>query len=223
MSLANSLRLPSIVLLCGAALVGCSPQTGYVPPTAMWSEVEAPSANKVRLVRFAHPVSFPQGSAALPPAEAVAFGQFISDTALRYGDDVLLVTSEGDGLAAKRRSVLSDTLIQRGIRPRPATVPAPALPAGQVLVQVSRHVLTPAPCGYWNSDSGRDGNNLTLPNLGCANTRNLGLMVANPADLLGRGESTPADAGAAALAVQRYRQDKTKPLPGINQISNLGK
>ena len=49
-------------------------------------------------------------------------------------------------------------------------------------------------------------------NFGCANERNLGLMVANPADLLRGREPGPADGDFAAFGIQRYRADKTEPL-----------
>jgi pilus assembly protein CpaD len=47
---------------------------------------------------------------------------------------------------------------------------------------------------------------------GCATTNNLGVMVANPADLERGRPLDPADAEAASLSIQRYRVGEIIPL-----------
>jgi pilus assembly protein CpaD len=51
-----------------------------------------------------------------------------------------------------------------------------------------------------------------LSNLGCANAVNLGLMVADPADLVTGAPTAPADATREAEAIVRYRTDKVRQL-----------
>jgi type IV pilus biogenesis protein CpaD/CtpE len=49
--------------------------------------------------------------------------------------------------------------------------------------------------------------------LGCATDANLARMVADPADLRGKGGTAPAPASSAAGAVQRYHSNQVTPLP----------
>ena len=63
-------------------------------------------------------------------------------------------------------------------------------------------------CPNWSRDPGFDPLNLPLSNLGCANAVNLGLMVADPGDLLPRRTLAPADATREAEAIVRYRTGK---------------
>jgi pilus biogenesis lipoprotein CpaD len=67
-------------------------------------------------------------------------------------------------------------------------------------------------CPDWSRDPGFDPLNLPLSNLGCANAHNLGLMVADPADLLPRRALAPADGTREAEAIVRYRTDKVKQI-----------
>ena len=53
---------------------------------------------------------------------------------------------------------------------------------------------------------------MPLSNLGCANAVNLGLMIAEPADLTRGRPLGTADGIREAEAVVRYRTDKVKEL-----------
>jgi type IV pilus biogenesis protein CpaD/CtpE len=67
-------------------------------------------------------------------------------------------------------------------------------------------------CPDWSRNLGFDPLNLPLSNLGCANAANLGLMIADPKDLV-RGRSIgEADGAREAEAIVRYRADKVKAL-----------
>ncbi len=59
--------------------------------------------------------------------------------------------------------------------------------AGDPPIRVAylRYVAEPPQCGDWSTNLANEPMNVPYPNLGCANQRNLGVMVANPADLLG--------------------------------------
>ena len=64
--------------------------------------------------------------------------------------------------------------------------------AGDPPIRVSymRYVAEPPQCGDWSTNLAYDPMNLPYPNLGCAQQRNLGVMIANPADLLGPRSET---------------------------------
>ena len=64
-----------------------------------------------------------------------------------------------------------------------------------------------------DADAATDPLNLPLSNLGCANTANLGLMLADPGDLRQGRALGRADGVREAGAISRYETDKVKALP----------
>jgi type IV pilus biogenesis protein CpaD/CtpE len=60
----------------------------------------------------------------------------------------------------------------------------PALPRDSAEFRLDRHLVTLPRCPNWGSES-QNWSNRPSSNFGCANTTNLGLMIANPADLVG--------------------------------------
>lgn len=59
-----------------------------------------------------------------------------------------------------------------------------------IRVSYMRYVAEPPQCGDWSTNLAYDPTALPYPNLGCAQQRNLGVMIANPADLLGPRSET---------------------------------
>jgi pilus assembly protein CpaD len=59
-----------------------------------------------------------------------------------------------------------------------------------IRVSYLRYVAEPPQCGDWSTNLANEPTNLPYPNLGCAQQRNLAVMVANPADLLGPRSET---------------------------------
>ena len=58
-------------------------------------------------------------------------------------------------------------------------------PIAPIRVSYLRYVAEAPDCGDWSTNLADDPTNLPYPNFGCAKQRNLAVMVANPADLLG--------------------------------------
>jgi len=84
--------------------------------------------------------------------------------------------------------------------------------ADVVRVIVRRHVVTLPGCPDWSAKPGNTWQNRVSSNWGCATAANLGLMVANPADLAGGRRMGPADGEFSATSIDRYRKGETKPL-----------
>lgn len=79
-------------------------------------------------------------------------------------------------------------------------------------VAVTAYLVRLPGCPDWSRDPRLDRSNLPLSNIGCANATNLGLMVADPADLARGRDLGAADATREAEGVVRYRTDKVKKL-----------
>jgi pilus assembly protein CpaD len=96
----------------------------------------------------------------------------------------------------------------------------PAKGAGVSLV-MSSFTVTPPECPPWDDLLENYLNNGPTIPLGCANARNLNLMVEDPRDLLVGRTTGPADASHEVKAIERYMQDKVKPLPSNNTTDNF--
>jgi len=172
-----------------------------------WSAQESPKTNQVSYTQFRHDVEF-SGNADQPTTEELQrLATFMERIALGYGDQVRIAA--GGPLDRRRAAAIAASLKRRGIA---SELAAGDSPPGRVSVAIGRHVVTPPSCPDWSRRSESDFTNLASANFGCANAANLGLMVADPGDLV-RGRSAPtADGEAAVLAIQRYRAGKTRPL-----------
>ena len=82
----------------------------------------------------------------------------------------------------------------------------------RVEIVLERYVVTPPACPDWSRRSGRDYTNQPHSNFGCATETNLGLMIADPRDLV-RGRSLgSADGVHQAAGVARYREGELAEL-----------
>ncbi|MER2519828.1 MAG: CpaD family pilus assembly lipoprotein [Bdellovibrionales bacterium] len=81
-----------------------------------------------------------------------------------------------------------------------------------VKTQNGKTAAIPPQCASWNADITDPFDNQPLPQFGCANARNLALMIDRPEDLLeGRPVGAP-DSVTSLGAVVRYRNNQTRGL-----------
>lgn len=169
---------------------------------------------KVDYTELKHPAAFAPASATLAPGEAESLASFLDSAAVMPDDHVYLVTAGDDRLTAQRIGSLSRQLARRGIGA--SVLPASDKEAGpdQILVKVERYVVTPPSCPDWTKSPLENHENAVASNFGCATVTNLGLMVADPRDLVVGRPLGPEEGDPALLAVERYRAGKPKDLPG---------
>jgi pilus assembly protein CpaD len=192
------------------ALIACAP----VPENAHWSSIESPKENRVLFLRHTHTVAFGPGSTFLSESERDRLTAFVSREKVGYGDRFAVTFAadptdpEAERLASGRSDVVTAYLRHLGfkaaIRPEnaaPGRGPAPE----SVTVVLGRYVVVPPACPDWRKPAHDDPGNTPSSNLGCANVTNLGLMVADPADLLVGRHAPLSDGERAARAIERYR------------------
>ncbi len=188
---------------------------GCTPDSARWTPAEAPKENKIEFIVMSHPVNFETGAVTPAASEAQGLSNFLNTTTLGYGDQVTIdagphgSNAAADALAAKRLNAVSDMLRKLHVRAQPASRPTVdgALNRNTVIVSVGRYIATGPNCPDRSKTEADDYTNTTESNYGCATATNLGLMVANPGDLIHGAPAGPADGTFSALGVQSYRAD----------------
>jgi pilus assembly protein CpaD len=226
----GALRRPALGGLLAAVLLltGCAAAGPAVP--------EGPAAKSLRVegARREHRVHFATDSAVLSPSERQRLLAFLRE----IGPDrrgVIRVAGHADerhtdaynlALSARRAesvaAFLSDhgldgaTIEQTAFGERfpavPESTPAAWRQNRRVEIAAEGYEVVLPDCPRWGDPSRPDFDNRPLANLGCATATNLGLMVADPRDLVRGRALGPADGTREAEAVVRYRQDKVKQL-----------
>jgi pilus assembly protein CpaD len=197
--------------LCG--LAACSapeptPASGLLPqPTAV-------------PVSYRHSARFIGNEVGLSDAEFLRLEAFASS--LPPGRPVVLQldTGRGDGrVPGWERLALSRVETVERFLSRHVDAPLTVRTAyrqdaslAEVGIRAESYEVVLPGCPDWSRDPAFDPRNLPLSNLGCANAVNLGLMVADPADLVRTRRLDAADGVREAEAIARYRTDKVKAL-----------
>jgi pilus assembly protein CpaD len=201
-------RNAAILAACaGAALLAACQQPPDRRPLG-------PERHKVQVTQRIDSIKVPfrENSAALPPSAKAGLQGFLTE--IGAGRDAVVVVraptrARGD-LGAQRRNAVLRFLKAEGFRPteRDALMPEVDAPASEVLVRVAQYgTKLPACPDHSRSELGGNLNRHTS-NYGCATNRNLGLMVANPRDLVRGRELAPARTSRQRHRIRDYRAGK---------------
>ena len=89
----------------------------------------------------------------------------------------------------------------------------------QVIPATDAHtaVAIPPDCANWSDNDINFFNNQPLPQFGCADARNLAVMIDRPEDLLHGRELGPASGVLAAGSIVRYNNNQTRGLINTGQ------
>lgn len=201
------------VALAGLLLSGCASQT------AQWSGVEPVKRNRVDLVRLAHDVTFASGSTTLADIEAQKLQTFLDSVGFSYGDRLTLDPGAApsgtvSAAAAARADAIREHLTSLGYELQARTIDHGVAPGpNAVRIIVERHVVTPPACPDWRQPASPNYNNAPTSNMGCANVTALGMMVADPRDLVEGAAFEPSNAGVTTRGLQNLKDDKVKWRP----------
>jgi pilus assembly protein CpaD len=176
-----------------------------------YSKSEAPVALQVDGAQTRVEVAFAGGSDRLSPGEARRLDGLVLAGNIRRGDRVVIAAAGPPRLAERRAAAISTELLRYGIVA--STQILDTVPANRAIVAVGRYTVTLPACPNWSESLSYEFTNAFSSNYGCANATNLGLMVADPADLVSGRALAPADGQPAVAAVQRYMTDRIKPPP----------
>jgi len=193
-------------LLAALALAGCysdmpshplSPQEMHplrVSQTAMTLALDVPPA-----------------AAAMGPDDTARFDRFVDDY-LSIGNGPLeIIAGEREGAASPRVAMLTERAMRRGVSGKEIKVRLASLGAGrpQPLVLSFRRFLVELPkCGNFNDTPSFNPSNTNGANFGCSLQRNIGQMVANPADLTSAQPMGSINAARTDRVLSQYKAGK---------------
>jgi len=207
----NRLAMSRLLLAIGFAssLAACAPAL----QNSEWTEAESPKENKVIFLRESHDVRFDPGKDKLSAAELKGLDAFLAREEANPNDDITIAVAnapdgKGGALSARRQAAVAAYL--GGLHLKAIPDGETGAPADQVTVVIGRYVVTPPQCPDWSKPSDDDPSNTPSSNLGCATETNLGLMVADPRDLVSGKPLAGSDADHNSYAIQRYRQGTYK-------------
>ena len=208
------LRELTVIGLACLAVVACSPQQGELGdnlfPHAKWEQIPQAPDNMVEVVTLRHMVAFTGGERGLGESQSDALDDFIRSNRINARDQIVVQPGAGGRAAMGHVAAIKSAFAHRGLV---ASESAPATGAGapannEVAVLITRAVVIPPDCAVPQPE----------PTLrpdqpwGCHVNAALGMMVANPLDLVEGRDLGPADAAQASGAMRRYREDKVKEL-----------
>jgi len=196
--------------------------TACLPAKSQWSENDTIKRNTVSLHHITHDLKFAGDQTGLTDAQAAELDRFLGRSMAGYGDE-FAIDAGSEAADADRRQAITAYLRSRGlsVSVQPA-VYGGALAPNTVRLILNRYVVTPPPCPDWRKPAGEDYNNQAGSNFGCATETNLGLMVANPKDLVDGRTIGPADGEQAAKAIENYRAGSTPEPTSVSTKSAGG-
>lgn len=179
-----------------------------------WKQLPRPVDIQVESVSIGHSVEFGGGSTGLSDAERSNLHAFLREKGVASGEVIVLDaprTADGmlDGLAVTRIEAIKAELARTGLKAAVASKSQPnsLKPAGdQVAVVVTRTMVIPPDCSTKDAAPGAKPNYT----FSCANTANLGQMIANPEDLVAGRVGSYSDGTVGASGIERYRNRDTE-------------
>jgi pilus assembly protein CpaD len=169
----------------------------------------------VQPVAVAHTVAFGQGAVTLDPAAGRDIDAFLARQRVDRVDALEVAIPAGGGEVARGRAerVIAYLNLKR-LAAGLVIEDDPKMSADTVQLVLHRYQVTLPGCPDWTDKGGITHSNQPTSNWGCANAVNLGLMVADPGDLVRGRDSGLGSGEAQVLGIQRYRKGETKPLLG---------
>src|SRR5262249_46617030 len=146
-------------------------------------------------------------------SERARLDEFLTRIDPRYGDQILVGTGTGAAegeIGLERVAAVSEYLRSAGLKVAPLTETSAGRWDGAVRIAVGRYVVTPPHRPDRTKSASYDPLNTTSSNFGCATNTNLGLMVADPGDLVRGRPMGPSDGAYGAHMVKTWREGEKK-------------
>ncbi len=233
-NLSTSARKLFCLVLTAMALAACAQNTAELDASTGWLAASSPKRLEIDRAQYRHTIYFSTDRANIVGSERDRLIAFL-DTVDPLESDSIRLEGHADeratdlynlDLAAKRIASVKRFLGDHGFRKlriqanslgeRVPATPGDGEQAWQqnrrVEIVLERYLVTTPACPDWSRRSGLDYANQPHSNFGCATETNLGLMIAEPRDLLRGRDLSPADGVHQAESIVRYREGEQPEL-----------
>ena len=161
--------------------------------------------NQVEVISFTHVVDFSGDSSSLTKSEMTGIDNYLYNQGVGYGDQLSLDFATGDGAWQTKLATVNNFLKTRGYWVKYATQSGSITDPGLAALVVNRYSVVTPDCQALAEESFVPTELWTNKTFGCITTHNLGVMVANPQDLIEGQPDTLPVTYAAVRAIQLYR------------------
>jgi pilus biogenesis lipoprotein CpaD len=214
----SRLAVAATAILLPLLLAGCAENDEARRITfATWKQMDPIPQPRLAQTPVHHSVALtPSGE--ISELEREALEIFLRRNGVAPGSRVTLsapLPADGNAEALGRRLIavrkaMADLGVSAATLP-PGTGAGSQLPAGSVMVTGHVLAVVQPSCAGYNTPIQLDLEHRPVIEPGCSTAVNLGLMLANPADLQNGQPLSPADGEATTPAIQRYRADQVWP------------
>lgn len=200
------------------ALIGCSTSDINTATSPNFSLVHPAQRHPIMVSQKPNTMSVAvaRGSSGLSPKARADLLDFAARFRMDAGNSrlVILAPSGSANEVAAMNAVqqIRGLLIDNGFAQSSVSVEAfEAVAEREPPVKVSylRYEAEGPECGLWPTNVAYEPNNMTMPNLGCANQRNLASMVVNPADLVTPRSETQRPSERRDVVWDKYVKGQT--------------
>jgi pilus biogenesis lipoprotein CpaD len=221
-------------MLASMTLSACAQGTAELDASAGWLTATSPKRLEIDRAQYRHTIYFATDRANIIGSEQDRLLSFL-DTVGPLKTDSIRLDGHADeratdlynlDLAARRIESVKRFLGDHGVNEHNIQANslgerAPAAHGDEELswqknrrveIVLERYLVTTPACPDWSRRSGLDYANQPHSNFGCATETNLGLMIAEPRDLLRGRDLDPADGVHQAEGIVRYREGEQPEL-----------
>jgi pilus assembly protein CpaD len=180
---------------------------GCAQTVADWTPAATPHEIKVQWVTHEHSVSFAGPANLLTKQESRSLDRFLGEIDLRPSDRLFVDVGpkSGEVVADNRVSIINEQLRHYVPGAQALVITGEKGTDSDIRLIVGRYVALPPNCPDLSKPSASNPGNFNDSNFGCSTQRNLGLMLANPGDLLRGRTLGPADGQALSRSLRAYR------------------
>ena len=210
-----SLTKLSMIAATGLTLAACQHNAVTAP-----SPSETIKRNEVKMVRLPFRIAAEDDKTDTPSSYTLnGISLFLHSVSAGHADVIML---DSNGVAPERLEAIADHIKAKGLIYAGASALGVKPAEGEITLYVERHTVIPPNCGNWRVEtSGNDVNNASAHH-GCSSIANLGLMIANPRDLIA-GQSSGNSTAAAVGAIYSPKAMSTGPTMtlSLDGLANL--
>lgn len=207
-------RRTTLLAVLAIIVAGCA-QT-----VADWTPADTPNELEVKWVTHEHSISFASPTKLLTNQESRSLDRFLGEIDLRPSDRLFVDVGpqSGDIVADQRVGVINEKLRHYVPSAQALVITGEKGSNNDIRLIVGRYVVVPPNCPNLSKPSASNPGNFNDSNFGCSTQRNLGLMLANPGDLLRGRTLAPGDGEALSRGIRAYRAGKaaTPELPKLD-------